>query len=187
MKREFAIDDASCQCNYRQIASLAPFPSWHLTKIFNLQQYNFHITAYFVIALNMSNFIPGNYDLWSALILCYHLKETATELYRMVIDHRVQIKKKNWKIRKKLPPSVVVPKFGKILQRTGYKLQRQLIPERMILYYWQEFFFLMVPILTTLCNLYTIKNDFLGNSSEASSFPTFYNKPFWFESHCELL
>ena len=27
----------------------------------------------------MSNFVPGNYDLWTALIFCYHLKKTAAE------------------------------------------------------------------------------------------------------------
>ena len=29
----------------------------------------------------MSNFVPGNYDLRTALIFCYHLKKTAAEAY----------------------------------------------------------------------------------------------------------
>jgi len=33
----------------------------------------------------MSNFVPGNYDLWTALIFCYHLKKTAAESHRMLV------------------------------------------------------------------------------------------------------
>jgi len=33
----------------------------------------------------MSNFVPGNYDLRTALIFCYHLKKTAAESHRMLI------------------------------------------------------------------------------------------------------
>ena len=32
----------------------------------------------------MSNF--GNYDLWTALIFCYHLKKTAAESHRMLVE-----------------------------------------------------------------------------------------------------
>ena len=32
----------------------------------------------------MSNFVPGNYDLRTALIFCYHLKKTAAESHRML-------------------------------------------------------------------------------------------------------
>ena len=31
----------------------------------------------------MSNFVPGNYDLRTALIFCYHLKKTVAESHRM--------------------------------------------------------------------------------------------------------
>ena len=34
----------------------------------------------------MSNFVPGNYDLRTALIFCYHLKKTAAELHRMLVE-----------------------------------------------------------------------------------------------------
>ena len=34
----------------------------------------------------MSNFVPGNYDLRTALIFCYHLKKTAAESHRMLIE-----------------------------------------------------------------------------------------------------
>ena len=34
----------------------------------------------------MSNFVPGNYDLRTALIFCYHLKKTATESHRMLVE-----------------------------------------------------------------------------------------------------
>ena len=34
----------------------------------------------------MSNFVPGNYDLRIALILCYHLKITAVESHRMLVE-----------------------------------------------------------------------------------------------------
>lgn len=34
----------------------------------------------------MSNFVPGNYDLWTALIFCYHLKKTAAESHRMLVE-----------------------------------------------------------------------------------------------------
>jgi len=33
----------------------------------------------------MSNFVPGNY-LWTALIFCYHLKKTAAESHRMLVE-----------------------------------------------------------------------------------------------------
>ena len=33
----------------------------------------------------MSNFVPGNYDLRTALIFCYHLKKTA-ESHRMLVE-----------------------------------------------------------------------------------------------------
>jgi len=33
----------------------------------------------------MSNFVPGNYDLRTALIFCYHLKKTAAESHRMLV------------------------------------------------------------------------------------------------------
>ena len=32
----------------------------------------------------MSNFVPGNYNLRTALIFCYHLKKTAAESHRML-------------------------------------------------------------------------------------------------------
>jgi len=32
----------------------------------------------------MSNFVPENYDLRTALIFCYNLKKTAAELHRML-------------------------------------------------------------------------------------------------------
>ena len=35
----------------------------------------------------MSNFVPGNYDLrFTALIFCYHLKKTAAESHRMLVE-----------------------------------------------------------------------------------------------------
>jgi len=34
----------------------------------------------------MSNFMPGHYDLWTALIFCYHLKKTAAESHRMLVE-----------------------------------------------------------------------------------------------------
>ena len=34
----------------------------------------------------MSNFVSGNYDLRTALIFCYHLKKTAAESHRMVVE-----------------------------------------------------------------------------------------------------
>jgi len=33
----------------------------------------------------MSNFVPGNYDLRTALIFRYHLKKTAAESHRMLV------------------------------------------------------------------------------------------------------
>ncbi|KAM0726699.1 Mariner Mos1 transposase [Formica fusca] len=34
----------------------------------------------------MSNFVPRNYDLRTALIFCYHLKKTAAESHRMLVE-----------------------------------------------------------------------------------------------------
>ena len=34
----------------------------------------------------MSNFVPGNYDLRTASIFCYHLKKTAAESHRMLVE-----------------------------------------------------------------------------------------------------
>lgn len=34
----------------------------------------------------MSKFVPGNYDLRTALIFCYHLKKTAAESHRMLVE-----------------------------------------------------------------------------------------------------
>jgi len=34
----------------------------------------------------MSNFVPGNYDLQTALIFCYHWKKTAAESHRMLVE-----------------------------------------------------------------------------------------------------
>ena len=34
----------------------------------------------------MSNFVPGNYDLRTALIFCYHLKKTAAESHRILVE-----------------------------------------------------------------------------------------------------
>ena len=34
----------------------------------------------------MSNFVLGNYDLRTALIFCYHLKKTAAESHRMLVE-----------------------------------------------------------------------------------------------------
>jgi len=34
----------------------------------------------------MSNFVPGNYDLQTALIFCYHLKKTTAESHRMLVE-----------------------------------------------------------------------------------------------------
>jgi len=34
----------------------------------------------------MSNFVPGNYDLRTALIFCYHLKKIAAESHRMLVE-----------------------------------------------------------------------------------------------------
>ena len=31
-------------------------------------------------------FVPGNYNLWTALIFCYHLKKTAAESHRMLVE-----------------------------------------------------------------------------------------------------
>ena len=42
--------------------------------------------TYFIIGLNMWNFVPKNYDLPTALIFCYHLKKTAAESHRMLVE-----------------------------------------------------------------------------------------------------
>ena len=34
----------------------------------------------------MSNFVPGNYDLRTALIFCYRLTKTAGESHRMLVE-----------------------------------------------------------------------------------------------------
>ena len=34
----------------------------------------------------MSNFVPRNYDLRTALIFCYHLKKTTAESHRMLVE-----------------------------------------------------------------------------------------------------
>ena len=34
----------------------------------------------------MSNFMPGNYDLRTASIFCYHWKKTAAESHRMLVE-----------------------------------------------------------------------------------------------------
>ena len=34
----------------------------------------------------MSNFVPENYDLRTALMFCYHLKKTAAESHRMLVE-----------------------------------------------------------------------------------------------------
>jgi len=34
----------------------------------------------------MSNFVSGNYDLRTVLIFCYHLKKTAAESHRMLVE-----------------------------------------------------------------------------------------------------
>ena len=34
----------------------------------------------------MSNFVPGNYDLRTTLIFCYHLKKTAAESHQMLVE-----------------------------------------------------------------------------------------------------
>ena len=34
----------------------------------------------------MSNFVAGNYDLRTALIFCYHLKKTAAESHRKLVE-----------------------------------------------------------------------------------------------------
>ena len=34
----------------------------------------------------MSNFVPGNYDLRTTLIFCYHLKKTAAKSHRMLVE-----------------------------------------------------------------------------------------------------
>ena len=34
----------------------------------------------------MSNFVPGNYDLRTALIFCYYLKKIAAESHRMLVE-----------------------------------------------------------------------------------------------------
>ena len=34
----------------------------------------------------MSNFVPGNYDFRTALIFYYHLKKTAAESHRMLVE-----------------------------------------------------------------------------------------------------
>ena len=34
----------------------------------------------------MSCFVPTNYDLRTALVFCYHLKKTAAELHRMLVE-----------------------------------------------------------------------------------------------------
>ena len=34
----------------------------------------------------MSSFVPTNYDLRTALVFCYHLKKTAAESHRMLVE-----------------------------------------------------------------------------------------------------
>ena len=34
----------------------------------------------------MSSFVPTNYDLWTALVFCYHLKKTSAESHRMLVE-----------------------------------------------------------------------------------------------------
>ena len=43
-------------------------------------------TSVFTTSINMSSFVPTNYDLRTAVVFCYHLKETAAESYRMLVE-----------------------------------------------------------------------------------------------------
>lgn len=36
--------------------------------------------------VNMSSFVPANYDSRTALVFCYHLKKTAAESHRMLVE-----------------------------------------------------------------------------------------------------
>ena len=37
-------------------------------------------------SINMPSFVPTNYDLRTALVFCYHLKKTAAESHRMLVE-----------------------------------------------------------------------------------------------------
>ena len=39
-----------------------------------------------LLEINMSSFVPTNYDLRTALLFCFHLKKTAAESHRMLVE-----------------------------------------------------------------------------------------------------
>ena len=39
-----------------------------------------------LLEINMSSFVPTNYDLQTALLFCFHLKKTAAESHRMLLE-----------------------------------------------------------------------------------------------------
>ena len=43
-------------------------------------------TSVFTTSINMSSFLPTNYDLRTALVFCYQLKKTAAESHRMLVE-----------------------------------------------------------------------------------------------------
>ena len=43
-------------------------------------------TSVFTTSINMSSFVLTNYELSTALVFCYHLKKTAAESHRMLIE-----------------------------------------------------------------------------------------------------
>lgn len=63
------------QCSYRHTTSDEDFQ----------QQQKFYSTASY-LALNMSNFVSGSYDLRTVLIFCYTLKKIAAESHRMFVE-----------------------------------------------------------------------------------------------------
>ena len=58
----------------------------YLQNTLNSKQYKLNTNTYFFIALNIWKFVPKNYDLRTALIFYYHLKKTAAESHRMLVE-----------------------------------------------------------------------------------------------------
>lgn len=59
-----------------------------LASVNNIQYTTFQIskTTHFFTALNMSNFVPSNYDLRTSLLFCFFLKKNATESHQMLME-----------------------------------------------------------------------------------------------------
>lgn len=58
---------------------------WHVSSIFNIHQV-IEQTSYFFIVLKMSNFLPESNNLRKTLIFCFHLKKSAAESHRKLVE-----------------------------------------------------------------------------------------------------